>query len=80
MAVRQDVDGSLPEARVRGSRGLSDEVFERLPHGIAVTDRVGAVLGWNQAFEEVLALDANVEGKTVPALGCGMPWGPEGAA
>lgn len=64
---------------MRGSRGLSDEVFERLPHGIAVTDRVGAVLGWNQAFEEVLALDANVEGKTCCELfGCGMPWGPEG--
>lgn len=79
MVIRQDVNGSLSEARGPRDHGLSDEVFENLPNGIAVTDRVGALLAWNHALEEMLALDASVEGKTCCELfGCATPTGPEG--
>ena len=79
MAFRQDV------IRVRGKRptpdqrGVLDEVFEHLPHGIAVTDRVGAVLVWNGALEEILGLEGDAFGKTCCELfGCGTSNGPQG--
>ena len=79
MAIRQDVNASLSKSPAPRNHGVSDEVFEHLPHGIAVTDRVGALLTWNQALEEILALEADVAGKTCCELfGCGTPNGPEG--
>ena len=65
-------------ARASGPRAeehdVPDEVFEHLPHGIAVTDRVGALLAWNRALEEILGLDDDALGKTCCELfGCGTP-------
>jgi DNA-binding SARP family transcriptional activator len=59
--------------------GVPEEVFEHLPHGIAVTDRVGALLAWNRALEEILGLEDDALGKTCCELfGCGTPNGPQG--
>ena len=58
---------------------MPDEVFEHLPHGIAVTDRVGAFVAWNAALEEILGLEDDALGKTCCELfGCGTPNGPPG--
>jgi DNA-binding SARP family transcriptional activator len=79
LAIRQDVNGLLYQPRVAWDDGVSNEVFEHLPHGIAVTDRVGALLAWNEALEEILALEDNARGRTCCELfGCGTPSGPEG--
>jgi DNA-binding SARP family transcriptional activator len=54
-------------------------VFDCLPHGIAVTDRIGAVLVWNRALEELLDLRDDAFGRTCCELfGCGTPSGPRG--
>ena len=78
LALRQDV----PSARGRpesNQHGLLSEVFDCLPHGIAVTDRVGAVLVWNRALEELLDLGDDAFGRTCCELfGCGTPSGPRG--
>ncbi len=71
-------------SRVRGNaataeRGVLSDVFEQLPHGIAVTDRVGRVLVWNGALEEILELDDELLGRTCCELfGCNQPGGPLG--
>jgi len=57
---------------------LLDDVFEQLPQGIAVTDRVGTVLVRNGALEEILGPSGAV-GKTCCELfGCDKPGGPPG--
>ena len=59
--------------------GVPHEVFEHLPHGIAVTDRVGALVAWNGALEEILGLEDDPLGKTCCELfGCGGPNGAQG--
>ena len=79
MAIRQEVNGSGWKPPRLKEYGVLDEVFERLPHGIAVTDRVGALLAWNRALEEILGLEDDVRGKTCCELfECGTPNGPEG--
>ena len=76
LAVRDD---DVRVRRRRLERGVLDEVFEHLPHGIAVTNRVGAVLVWNRALEEILGLQDDAEGRTCcDLLGCGTPGGPRG--
>jgi len=77
VASRQDVKGS------RSPRpddfDVPAEVFEHLPNGIGVTDRVGALITWNGALEEILGLDDDALGKTCCELfGCGTPDGPQG--
>jgi DNA-binding SARP family transcriptional activator len=60
-------------------QGVLSEVFEHLPHGIAVTDRVGRVLMRNSALEAILASvdGADVLGTTCCEIfGCGAPNGP----
>jgi DNA-binding SARP family transcriptional activator len=60
-------------------RALLSDVFENLPHGIAVTDRVGRVLVWNRALEDILDLDAEPLGRSCCELfGCGTEGGPLG--
>ena len=79
MAFRQDVSGSRWKSPRPKEYGVPDEVFEHLPHGIAVTDRVGALLAWNGALEEILGLEDDALGKTCCELfGCGTPNGPQG--
>lgn len=79
MAFRQDVIRPRGKRPTRDQPGVLDEVFAHLPHGIAVTDRIGAVLVWNGALEEILELDGDVLGKTCCELfGCGTPSGPRG--
>lgn len=72
-----DVGSWLRRPTESKTESLLSEVFDCLPHGIAVTDRVGAVLVWNRALEELLALRGGVLGKTCCELfGCGTPSGP----
>ena len=79
MAFRQDVIRSRGAHPTPDHRRVLDEVFEHLPHGIAVTDRVGAILVWNRALEEILELEDDAQGKTCCELfGCGTPNGPQG--
>ena len=79
LAFRQDVGRWRRQTR-RGQDSMpAREVFEHLPHGIAVTDRVGAVITWNRALEEMLELDDDALGRTCCELfGCGTPSGPQG--
>jgi DNA-binding SARP family transcriptional activator len=77
LASRHDVGSwfrGQPEAE---NDSLLSEVFDCLPQGIAVTDRVGAVLVWNRALEELLDLKGGVLGRTCCELfGCNTPNGP----
>ena len=74
--LRQDANGSRLRSLRPKEHGVPDEVFEHLPHGIAVTDRVGAFLAWNTALEEILGLEDDALGKTCcELLGCGTPNG-----
>jgi DNA-binding SARP family transcriptional activator len=60
-------------------RAVLSDVFENLPHGIAVTDRVGRVLVWNRALEDILGLDAEPLGRSCCELfACGTEGGPLG--
>jgi DNA-binding SARP family transcriptional activator len=60
-------------------RALLTDVFEDLPHGIAVTDRIGRVLVWNRALEDILDVDAEPLGQSCCELfGCGTANGPLG--
>ena len=60
-------------------RALLTDVFEDLPHGIAITDRVGRVLVWNRALEELLDLEGGPLGRSCCELfGCGSASGPLG--
>jgi DNA-binding SARP family transcriptional activator len=79
LAFRHDV-GRWRRRRARsGQHALLEEVFAQLPHGIAVTDRVGAVLVWNRALEDLLELADDALGWTCCELfGCGTPSGPPG--
>jgi DNA-binding SARP family transcriptional activator len=79
MQLRHNVESAhSTDHRAKESR-VPDEVFEHLPHGIAVTDRVGAVLAWNRALEEILGIDGDALGKSCcELLGCGTPNGPQG--
>ncbi len=79
LAFPQDVNGPRWKSQRPKQDGVPDEVFEHLPHGIAVTDRVGALVAWNGALEEILGLEDDALGKTCCELfGCGTPNGPEG--
>jgi DNA-binding SARP family transcriptional activator len=76
---RHDVNGSRSKLSLPKERGVPDEVFEHLPHGIAVSDRVGALLAWNRALERILRLEDDPLGRTCCELfGCGTPNGPQG--
>ena len=76
-ASRHDVSSLARWAPESKNESLLSEVFDGLPHGIAVTDRVGAVLVWNRALEELLDLRGGVLGGSCCELfGCGTPSGP----
>lgn len=77
VASRHDVTDRLRAAAQTDS--LLGAVFDGLPSGIAVTDRVGAVLVWNRSLEDLLDLRGGVRGRTCCELfGCGTPSGPRG--
>jgi DNA-binding SARP family transcriptional activator len=77
LADGHDVSSRLRSAPEWTKESLLSEVFDGIPHGIAVTDRVGAVLVWNRAVEELLDLRGGVLGRTCCELfGCGTPSGP----
>jgi DNA-binding SARP family transcriptional activator len=77
MAFRQEVIDSRTKRPRPGEWNMLDEVFEHLPHGIAVSDRVGVVFVRNSALDEILGIDAF--GKTCcEVFGCGTPNGPPG--
>jgi DNA-binding SARP family transcriptional activator len=79
LATRHDVSRSLRGPTEFTEHSLLSEVFDCLPHGIAVTDRVGALLLWNRALAELLELGDEALGKTCCELfGCGTPSGPRG--
>jgi PAS domain S-box-containing protein len=79
VAFRQDVSGSRLKSTRPKESGVPEEVFEHLPQGIAVTDRVGALLAWNRALEEILGLEDDALGQTCCELfGCSTPNGPQG--
>jgi DNA-binding SARP family transcriptional activator len=79
LASRHDVSNSLPGPPQSKQRGLLSEVFDCLPHGVAVTDRIGTVLLSNRALEEVLELREDAPGRTCcEVFGCGTPSGPRG--
>jgi DNA-binding SARP family transcriptional activator len=78
-AFRHDVSGWRRMQPESEEHGVLDDVFEHLPQGIAVTDRVGAVLVWNRALEEILDLEDDVLGRTCCELfACGTSSGPRG--
>jgi DNA-binding SARP family transcriptional activator len=77
LASRHDVSSLLRRPPESKNDSVLGEVFDCLPHGIAVTDRVGAVLVWNRALEELLDLRDGALGRTCCELfGCGTPSGP----
>lgn len=79
LALRQAVPRGRPYRSEPRQPSVLDEVFDHLPHGIAVTDRVGRVITWNPALEDVLELEAEPAGSTCCDLfGCGTARGPRG--
>jgi DNA-binding SARP family transcriptional activator len=79
LASRHDVRSSLPEPPQPKQHGLLSEVFDCLPHGVVVTDRIGTVLLSNRALQEVLELTEDPSGRTCcEVFGCGTPSGPYG--
>src|SRR5690349_24674112 len=80
LAFRHDVARWRRRRTRSGQHALLEEVFAQLPHGIAVTDRVSALLVCNRALEDLLELADDAPGLTCCELfGCGTPSGPRGS-
>lgn len=65
--------------RVEARRtSIPDEVFAHLPYGLVVVDGDGAVVGWNEAAEQLLPGVANGEAasRCDELFACGGPGGP----